>query len=210
MKPGDIITIMLVDDHYIVRTGLVSSINITPDMRVVAEAATGDEALLLHRQHHPDVTILDLRLPGLGGTEVARALRAESPQARILILSSFEEDEEIYRALEAGALGYLPKSVRREELLQAIRAVYAGQRHVSPAVAARLMQRLPRVQLSDREVEILGLIVQGKSNKEIGAELFVTEATIKFHVTNILQKLNARDRTQAVAEALRRGIIHLP
>lgn len=210
MKTEQVIKILLVDDHFIVRIGLVSSIDTAPDMRVVAEAATGDEALELHRRHQPDVTILDLRLPGKSGTEVAAALKAESPQARILILSSFEGDEDIYRALEAGALGYLPKSAGRDELLQAIRAVNAGQRHVSAAVGARLLERMPRVQLSDREVEILRLIVQGKSNKEIGSALFVTEATIKFHVTNILQKLNARDRTQAVTEALRRGIIHLP
>jgi two-component system NarL family response regulator len=210
MKPENTITVMLVDDHFIVRIGLVSSIDTAPDMRVVAEAATGEEALQLHRRHKPDVTILDLRLPGKSGTEVAAALKAESPEVRILVLSSFEGDEDIYRALEAGALGYLPKSASRDELLQAIRAVHAGQRHVSAAVGARLLERMPRVQLSDREVEILSLIVQGKSNKEIGSVLFVTEATIKFHVTNILQKLNARDRTQAVTEALRRGILHLP
>lgn len=201
--------IMLVDDHYLVRVGLASIIALEPDMEVCAEAATGEQAVALFRTRRPDVTLMDLRLPGIGGSEATLAIRAEFPEARIMVLSVYAGDEEIYNALQAGALAYLVKSVQREELVHAIRKVATGQRHIPQDVAARLAERLSRSQLSARELDVLRLLVGGRRNREIATALDITEGTVKLHVSSILGKLGVADRTEAVTVALKRGIVQL-
>ena len=201
--------IMLVDDHYLVRVGLASVIRLERDMVVCAEAATGEQAIALFRSERPDVTLMDLRLPGISGSEATLAIRAESPHARVIVLSTYAGDEEIYVALQAGAMAYLLKTVQREELMQAIRKAAAGERHVPPEVAARLAGRPARSHLSPRELDVLRLIVVGKRNKEIAGALDITEGTVKIHVSSILGKLGVSDRTEAVTVALQRGIIQL-
>lgn len=203
------IRIMLVDDHYLVRVGLASIISLESDLSVCAEASTGEQALELFRSQRPDVTLMDLRLPGMNGAEATLVMRAEDPHARVVVLSTYAGDEEIYNALQAGALAYLLKTVEREELVATIRAAAVGQRHITPEVAARLAERLPRSQLSPRELDVLGLVVQGKRNKEIASTLDISEGTVKVHVSNILSKLAVADRTEAVAVALQRGILKL-
>jgi DNA-binding NarL/FixJ family response regulator len=206
---ADKLTIMLVDDHYLVRVGLASIIALEPDMAVCAEAATGEQAVALFRARRPDVTLMDLRLPGIGGSEATLAIRAEFPDARIIVLSVYAGDEEIYNALQSGAMAYLVKSVQREELVLAIRKAVAGQRHIPPEVAARLAERLPRSQLSVRELDVLRLLVGGKRNREIAFALDITEGTVKLHVSSILGKLGVADRTEAATVALQRGIVQL-
>jgi two-component system NarL family response regulator len=201
--------IMLVDDHYLVRVGLASIIGLEADMAVCAEAATGELAVAHYRAHRPDVTLMDLRLPGMGGTEATQAIRAEFPEARIIVLSVHAGDEEIYNALQAGALAYLVKSVQREELVLAIRKVASGQRHIPQDVASRLAERLSRSQLSARELDVLRLLVGGRRNREIANTLDITEGTVKLHVSSILGKLGVADRTEAVTVALKRGIVQL-
>jgi two-component system NarL family response regulator len=203
------IRILVVDDHFVVRMGLSGSINMEEDMMVIAEASNGQQAIHLYRQHRPDIVLMDLRLPAQEGTATVAAICNEHPEARIIMLSTYDGDEDIYRSFQAGARSYLLKSVSREELLAAIRAVYAGQRYVPLAVAARLAERLPFNELSSRELEVLRLIVRGMSNKEIAAALSITEVTTKLHVGHILTKLKVNDRTQAATSALQRGIIHL-
>ena len=201
--------IMLVDDHYLVRMGLASIIALEPDMTVCAEASTGEQALALFRAHRPDVTLMDLRLPGLNGSDTVQAIRMEFPDARIVMISTYVCDEEIYGALHAGAMAYLVKSVQREELTRAIRKAAAGQRHIPPDVAARLADRVTRSQLSTRELEVLRLLVVGRRNREIAGALDITEGTVKLHVSSILGKLGAADRTEAVTRALQKGIVQL-
>lgn len=201
--------IMLVDDHYLVRMGLASIIALEPDLSVCAEASTGEQALACFRQHHPDVTLMDLRLPGWNGSETVQAIRAEFPDARIVMISTYVCDEEIYSALQAGAMAYLVKSVQREELTRAIRKAAAGQRHIPAEVAARLADRVTRSQLSSRELEVLRFLVVGRRNREIAGALDITEGTVKLHVSSILGKLGASDRTEAVTRALQRGIVQL-
>ena len=201
--------LMLVDDHSLVRVGLSSVIGLEPDMSVCAEAATGHSAIELFRSTRPDVTLMDLRLPDLSGTEAIRLIRAEFPDAKIIALSTFAGDEEIYVALEAGALAYLVKTIEPEELVDTIRKVSEGRRHVPPDLAARLALRSPRSHLSPRELAVLKLMVMGKRNKEIAAQLDITEGTVKIHVSNILGKLGVADRTEAVTQALQRGIVAL-
>ncbi|HUK91798.1 MAG TPA: response regulator transcription factor [Blastocatellia bacterium] len=203
------IRLLVVDDHNIVRSGLTSLINTEPDMTVVAQATNGQQAIELFREHKPDVTLMDLRLPNVGGVEATTTIRKEFPTARIIVLTTYDGDEDIYRALQAGACGYLLKGMFAEELLEAIRAVHSGLRRIPPAVAQRLAERMGGQDLTAREVEVLKLIVKGNSNKEIGAALFISEATVKTHVNNILGKLGASDRTHAATMALQRGIIHL-
>jgi len=203
------IRILVVDDHFVVRMGLSGSINMEEDMIVVAEASNGQQAIQLYRQHIPDIVLMDLRLPVMDGTSTAMAICKEHPEARIIMLSTYDGDEEIYRSFQVGARSYLLKSVSREELLAAIRAVHGGQRYIPPAVAARLAERVPFTELSSREMEVLRLIVKGMSNKEIAAELNITEVTTKLHVGHILSKLKVNDRTQAATSALQRGIIRL-
>lgn len=203
------LTVMLVDDHYLVRMGLASIIALEPDMTVVAEASTGEQAIALYRTHRPDVTLMDQRLPGLSGSETTQAIRREFPDARILVVSTYVGDEEIYRALQFGAMGYLSKSVQREELIQAIRRAASGRRHLTPEVAAVLADGMSRSHLSARELDVLRLLVGGKRNREIAAALDITEGTVKLHVSSILGKLGVADRTEAVTVALQRGIVQL-
>jgi two-component system, NarL family, response regulator len=206
---ADKLRIMLVDDHYLVRMGLASIIALEPDMTVCAEAATGEQALTLFRTHSPHVTLMDQRLPGLSGSEATHAIRAVFPDARIIVLSTYVCDEEICTALQFGAMAYLPKSVQREELTQAIRKASQGLRHITPEVAAVLAEGMSRSHLSTRELDVLRLLVGGKRNREIASVLDITEGTVKLHVSNILGKLAVADRTEAVTVALQRGIIQL-
>jgi DNA-binding NarL/FixJ family response regulator len=205
----DTLRIMLVDDHYMVRMGLASIIALEADMAVCAEAATGEEALPLFRTHRPDVTIMDLRLPGLSGWETTHQIRGEFPEARIVVLSTYVCDEEIHSALQSGAMAYLVKSVQREELILAIRKAAAGRRHIPAEVAARLAERVARSDLSNRELEVLQQMLGGKRNREIAQTLAIAEGTVKLHVSSILAKLGVVDRTEAVTVALQRGILRL-
>jgi two-component system, NarL family, response regulator len=206
---ADKLKIMIVDDHYLVRVGLASIIALEPDMMVCAEASSGEQAQALFRTHDPDVTLMDLRLPGMNGADTIKAIRREFPDARILMLSTYVTDEEIYGALQAGAMAYLVKSVQREELIRAIRKAAVGQRHIPPEVAARLADRVARSELSMRELEVLRLLVGGRRNREIAGALDITEGTVKLHVSSILGKLGVSDRTEAVTVALQRGIVQL-
>jgi two-component system NarL family response regulator len=198
-----------VDDHPVVREGLIAIIERQPDLAVVAEASDGRQAIDLFRQHTPDVTLMDLRLPNISGVDAIAAIREFRPNARIIVLTTYDGDEDIHRALQAGAQGYLLKDMFREELLEAIRSVHAGFRRIPAAVASKLADRIGIVDLTAREMEVLQLIAAGKSNREIGLALAITEGTVKGHVNNILSKLGVSDRTQAVTTALQRGIIHL-
>jgi DNA-binding NarL/FixJ family response regulator len=203
------IRILVVEDHHIVRQGLVALLATIPDMTVVAEAADGKQAIGLFRQHRPDITLMDLRLPAMSGVEAVEQIRREFPLARIIVLTTFDGDEDIYRALQAGARGYLLKGMFGDELMDAIRAVHSGKSRIPPMVAERLAERMGGPSLTGRELEVLELIVLGNSNKEIGGELAISEATVKTHVNSILDKLGVTDRTQAVRTALQRGIVHL-
>jgi two-component system NarL family response regulator len=204
------IRILVVEDHHVVRQGLVALIRTVPDMTVVAEAADGAQAVELFRQHRPDIAIMDLRLPAMSGVEAIAAIRRDNPNARIIVLTTFEGDEDIFRALQAGARGYLLKDMFGDELMEAIRAVHAGKTRIPAPVAQRLAERMGGPSLTSRELEVLHLIVDGKSNKEIGGRLFISEATVKTHINSILSKLGVSDRTQAATTALQRGIVHLP
>jgi DNA-binding NarL/FixJ family response regulator len=184
-------------------------IGVQPDMRVIDEAGDGREAIAKYRQHEPDVVVMDLRMPNLGGVEATQQIRREFPDAHIIVLTTYEGDEDIHRALEAGAQGYLLKASVRTELVQTIREVLAGHRHISPVAAARLAQYTPRITLTDRELQVLNHIAKGLRNKEIGAALNIAEDTVKIHIKNIFGKMNVIDRTQAVVSASQRGIIRL-
>jgi DNA-binding NarL/FixJ family response regulator len=203
------IKLLIVEDHHIVRQGLVALLKTVPDMEVVAEASDGAVGVDLFRQHRPDVTLMDLRLPTLGGAAAVAKIRTEFPAARIIVLTTFDGDEDIYRALQAGARGYLLKGMFGEELLDAIRAVHAGKTRIPPVVAERLAGRMGGQELTARELEVLGLIVRGQSNKEIGGSLSISEATVKTHINSILSKMGVTDRTQAATTAIQRGIVHL-
>ena len=202
------VRLLVVDDHHIVRQGLVALLATVPEMQVVAEASDGQHALALYREHHPDVTLMDLRMNTMNGVETTRAIRAEFPNARIIVLTTFDGDEDIYRALQAGARGYLLKGMDTEELLAAIRTVHSGKSRIPGPVAERLAERMNTPSLTDRETEVLRLIVGGNSNKEIAAALFISEATVKTHINSLLSKLGVSDRTQAATTALQRGIVH--
>lgn len=203
------IRILVVDDHFVVRMGLVGSLNIEPDMIVEAEASTGQQAIASFRHHHPDIVLMDLKLPDMSGVETTNAICREFPDASIIMLSTHDGEEDIYRSLQAGARSYLLKTAARAELLHTIRAVHAGERCISPAIGARLAERMTHTELTARELDVLKLIAAGKSNKEIGNVLQIAEVTVKLHVGHILAKLKASDRTQAATTALRRGILHL-
>jgi two-component system NarL family response regulator len=203
------IRILVVEDHHVVRQGLVALLKTVPDVEVVAEAGDGQRAVELFREHRPDITIMDLRLPKMSGVEAITAVRREFPSARVIVLTTFDGDEDIYRALQAGARGYLLKDMFGEELIDAIRTVHAGRQRIPAAVAQRLAERMGGPNLTARELEVLKCIVGGRSNKEIGSELSITEATVKTHVNNILSKLGVSDRTQAATTAIQRGIVHL-
>jgi two-component system NarL family response regulator len=203
------IRILVAEDHLVARVGVTAIVNMQPDMTVVAEAANGQQAMELYRRHLPDVALLDLRMPVMGGTEAAAAIRAEFPQAKMIALTTYGGDEDIRRALAAGMQAYLTKDVLHDELLNAIRAVHEGRRYLPPSVAAALAAQLPRPDLSARELQVLELIVRGLANKQIGYTLTIAEHTVKNHVKNILSKLGVQDRTQAATAAIQRGIIHL-
>ena len=202
------IRIMVIDDQAVVRQGFVSLIKTVPDMEIVGEGSNGQEAVDLFRQLRPDITLMDLRMPELSGAEAIRQIRSEFPAARIIVLTTFDGDEDIYRAVQAGAQGYLLKDMFFEELEAAIRKVHAGARLIPGSVAERLAARMSSSELTGRELEVLRQIVDGKSNKEIGNELNISEATVKSHINNILSKLGVSDRTQAATTALQRGIVH--
>lgn len=203
------IRILVVDDHHVVRSGLAASLGLEDDLEVVAEAGDSEEAQAQFRKHQPEVVLMDLRLPGSNGTAVTAALRREWPDARVLMFTTFDGDEDVYRAMQAGALGYLLKSAPREELLRAIRTIAGGERFLPPELSLRLAHRVSAPDLSEREIEVLRLVSAGKSNKEIGATLHIAEDTVKRHVSNILTKLGVSDRAQAATEAIRRGFLHL-
>ena len=203
------IRVLIVDDHIVVRLGLRTLIQSQPDMEVAAEASNGREVVDMAAKLHPDVILLDLRMPECGGVETVRRLHAAESAARVLILSSFGSEEEIYQALNAGALGYILKSTDSDELLKAIRQVHRGERWIPPGVAERYTERMHRPELTQREMEILRCIFQGQSNKEIAHQLSVAENTVKNHINNLLAKLGAKDRTQAAHLALTRGLLNL-
>jgi DNA-binding NarL/FixJ family response regulator len=203
------IRIVVIDDQAVVRQGFVSLINTVADMEVIAEGTNGQQAVELYRTHKPDVMLIDLRMPVLSGVEAIAAIRREFPGARIIVLTTYDGDEDIYRSLQAGAQGYLLKDVFFEDLESAIRKVHAGSRRIPAEVAERLAGRMSGSELTGRELEVLRQIVAGKSNKEIGSHLNISEATVKSHINNILSKLGVTDRTQAATTALQRGIVHL-
>ncbi|NJN58884.1 MAG: response regulator transcription factor [Leptolyngbyaceae cyanobacterium SL_5_9] len=207
--PSTPIRILIVDDHPIVRNGLVLMVKYESGMETVAEASSGAEAIAQFHQHQPDVTLMDLRLGDMNGVEVIASIRQNFPTARIVILTTYDTDEDIYRGLQTGAKGYILKDAPLDELLKAIRTVHAGQQYIPPEVGAKLAERLSRPQLSDREREVLQLMAQGKSNQEVADTLHIAENTVKYHVNNILSKLGVGDRTQAVLLALKRGIANL-
>lgn len=209
MTPGQKMTVLVVDDHPIMRLGVTAIINAQPDMRVCAQAGSGEEAMRVFKKHRPDITLMDLRLPGVSGLEALRAIRQDDPHAKCVVLTTYEGDEDIHQALVAGALGYIIKGMSHETLVDALRRAYAGTRFLPPPVARSLADRTPNSDLSPREREVLSLMVHGKSNKEIAAALGITEATVKCHVSVILMRLEANDRTQAVIAALQRGLEHL-
>lgn len=209
MNTAEKIKVLVVDDHPLIRLGVSAMINAQHDTEVVAQAGNGKDAIELFRGHQPDVTLMDLRMPGMSGVETIRAIRASNPRARFVVLTSYEGDEDIHQALAAGALGYLVKGMPHEALMEAVRRVNAGFRFLPPPVVRSLAGRLPNSELSAREKEVLLLIARGKSNREIADLLGITEATVKCHVSVILKRLDANDRTHAAILALERGIIHL-
>ncbi|MGB8170340.1 MAG: response regulator transcription factor [Chthoniobacteraceae bacterium] len=202
------IRILVADDHHIVRSGLAASLGLEDDLEIVGEAESGTQAIALFSKTTPDVVLMDLRMADGGGIESTAALRAKVPDARVIIYTTFDGDEDVYRAVQAGARGYLLKSAPRTELLAAIRTVAAGERYLPPELAKRLAERVSGPDVSEREIEVLRLISAGKSNKEIGATLHIAEDTVKRHVSNILTKLGVSDRAQAATEAIRRGFLH--
>ena len=209
MSEQERIRILSVDDHPLLRQGLTAVINSQPDMWMAAEASSGEEAILKFREHHPDVTLMDLRLPDMSGIDSLIAIRTEFPAARIIMLTTFEGDVEIQRALEAGARGYVLKSMSPGDLLETIRQVYAGKKRVPPQVAAQLAEHFSDESLTAREVDVLRHIAGGNRNRDIAERLFISEETVKVHIKHIMEKLGASDRTQAVAIAVRRGIIQM-
>lgn len=203
------IRILSVDDHPLLREGVASLLAGQPDLELVAEASNGREAVEQFRAHRPDITLMDLQMPEMNGVEAMIAIRQEFPSARIIVLTTYEGDAQVLRALEAGAQAYLLKSVLRKELPDVIRLVHAGRKRIAPEVAAALAEHAADDALTQREIEVLRLIAGGNANKMIAAQLFITEETVKGHVKNILAKLAANDRTHAVTIALKRGIIDL-
>ena len=204
-----IIRILTADDHALLRKGIAALVNVESDMKLVAEASTGEEAVKEFKKHRPDITLMDLQMPDMSGIEAIIAIRGDFPNARIIVLTTYPGDVQVVRALKAGARAYLLKSHINRELLDAIRAVHAGQKRIPPEVAAELAEHMGEDELSSREIDVLRLIAAGNANKEIAGKLSIAEETVKSHVTNILAKLHSKDRTHAVTTALKRGIIEL-
>ena len=200
---------LLVDDHALLRTGVANIINHEPDLRVIAEAGNGVEALEAWDQHHPDVTLLDLRMPLMEGVEVVRVIRERDPAARVIVLTTYDTDDEISRALKAGAKAYVLKDIAADALVGCIRDVLAGKTYLAPAAAAKLAEGVTRVQLTPRELATLKLLADGKANKEIASELDISERTVKTHLAHLFEKLGATSRTEAVKVATRRGLMRL-
>lgn len=203
------IRVFSVDDHPLLQEGLAAIINNQPDMALIAQASTAQEGIQLFRKHKPDVTLMDLRLPDKSGIDAMIAVRAEFPEARIIMLTTFEGDVEIQRALEAGARGYMLKSMPPKDLVEVIRQVHAGKKRIPAQLAAQLAEHMSDEDLTAREIEVLSQIAGGNRNRDIAEKLFITEETVKVHIKHIMEKLGASDRTQAVAIGLRRGIIEL-
>jgi DNA-binding NarL/FixJ family response regulator len=209
MSNSSTIRVFSVDDHPLLREGIATLVNSQPDMELIAQASTGAEAVQVFKQHKPDVTLLDLRLPDMSGIDTLIAIRTEFPEARIIMLTTFEGDVEIQRALQAGARGYLLKNMPPSELLDVIRQVHAGKKRIPPEIASQLAEHLSDETLTEREVEVLREVANGNRNRNIAEKLFISEETVKVHIKHIMEKLGASDRTQAVAIGVRRGIIQL-
>jgi DNA-binding NarL/FixJ family response regulator len=209
MSTATTIRVFSVDDHPLLREGISALVNSQPDMTLAGEAATGAEAIKIFKQLEPDVTLLDLRLPDMSGIDILIAIRSEFPEARIIMLTTFEGDVEIHRALQAGARGYLLKNMPPSELLDVIRQVHAGKKRIPAAIASQLAEHMSDETLTEREVEVLREVAGGNKNREIANKLFISEETVKVHIKHIMEKLGAADRTQAVTIGVRRGIIHL-
>jgi DNA-binding NarL/FixJ family response regulator len=210
MEAGaEAIRILIVDDHPIMRVGIAAIINAQPRMQVVGQAGTAGDAVRMFESLQPDLTLMDLRLPDRSGVEAIRTIRAISPKAKIIVLTTYEGDEDIHQALDAGARGYIIKGMQHDVLVKALQRVHAGQRYLPQVVTEALSSRIPGSHLSQREQEVLQLMFAGKSNREIAEELLIKEATVKSHVSVILMRLDVSDRTQAVVEGLKRGLVHL-
>jgi len=204
------IRVFVVEDHAVVRQGLIALLSSAPEIEVVGFAKDGREAVNRYSSVMPDVTLMDLQMPGMAGVEAIQQIRRTAPAARFIVLTTFDGDEDIYRAMQAGARAYLLKGIDMEELVEAIRAVNAGRGRIPPVIAEKLAQRVGSEELSSRELEVLERIVAGRANKEIASDLHISEATVKSHVNSLLGKLGASDRTHAAVLALQRGIVHLP
>lgn len=209
MSAQETIRVLVVEDHHVVRQGLVALLNVVDGIEVVGEAADGVEAIAQFRKHQPNVTLIDLRMPRLSGVEVIQRIRMETPQARFIVLTTYDGDEDIFRALQAGARAYLLKGMTTDDLVSTIRTVHAGRSHIPPAIAQRLAERVGTEELTPREFDVLEQIVRGHSNKEIATALDISEATVKTHINSLLGKLGVTDRTQAATAAIQRGIVPL-
>jgi two-component system NarL family response regulator len=209
VENGGSIAVLVADDHVILRRGLMDIINHEADMRVVAEANDGPETVRRYNEHRPDVALIDLAMPGLGGIEVIRMIKASHPDARLIILTTYDTDEDIDLGFKAGAQAYLLKDLTSEDLVECIRCVMRGRKRVAPAIAEKLADRVSRVQLTGRELRVLRLIAEGKANKEIADTLGISDATVKAHITNLLSKLRVSSRTEAIAVAIKRGLVRV-
>jgi DNA-binding NarL/FixJ family response regulator len=207
--PGTVSTVLLVDDHALLRTGVANIINQEADLRVVAEAGNGVEAIDAFERYHPDVTLLDLRMPVMEGVEAVRQIRQRDPRARVIVLTTYDTDDEISRALKAGAKAYVLKDIAADDLVGCIRDVLAGKTYLAPSAAAKLAEGVTRVQLTPREMATLRLMADGKANKEIAGDLSISERTVKTHVGHLFEKLGVTSRTEAIKVATRRGLVRL-